>query len=275
MEQRVSVVTLGVADLARARAFYEALGWSSGTDPALDVVFFQAGDMVLALWGRDHLAADSGVADGGGWGGVTLAHNVSSPAEVDRVLAGVPLAGRKVLDFGCGAGGITLHIAKTHGPAEIVGYDVEQPVIVWARESAMAAGLSSVARFVSSPPGRLPFEDGAFDVIFSKDAMIHVPDKEALFNQVYDEEHVPLISKVPGVISVTRARLDTLRMTMGGETKVMDPQGAPRYAAIYELESPEVLTSPAFAKAVDQGRWPTQVRPYTRKRRHVLYRRLP
>ncbi|MGD9476257.1 methyltransferase domain-containing protein [Shinella sp. G-2] len=107
------------------------------------------------------------------------------PAEVDRVLAGVPLAGRKVLDFGCGAGGITLHIAKTHGPAEVVGYDVERPVIARARASAMAAGLSSVARFVSSPPGRLPFEDGAFDVIFSKDAMIHVPDKEALFAELY------------------------------------------------------------------------------------------
>ena len=98
------------------------------------------------------------------------------------------------------------------------------------------------------------------------------PDKEALFNQIYDEEHVPAISKVPGVISVTRAKLDTLRMTMGGETKVMDPQGAPRYAAIFELESPDVLTSPAFARAVDQGRWPKEVRPFTRNRHHTLYK---
>lgn len=98
------------------------------------------------------------------------------------------------------------------------------------------------------------------------------PDREALFNQIYDEEHGPLIAKVPGVISVTRLKLDTLRMTMGGETRVMDPQGAPRYAAIFELESPEVLTSPAFAKAVDQGRWPAEVRPYTRNRHHTLYR---
>jgi hypothetical protein len=97
------------------------------------------------------------------------------------------------------------------------------------------------------------------------------PEKEALFNQVYDEEHVPAISKVPGVISVTRAKLDTLRMTMGGETKVMDPQGAPRYAAIFELESPDVLVSPAFAKAVDQGRWPKEVRPFCRNRHHTLY----
>jgi hypothetical protein len=103
-------------------------------------------------------------------------------------------------------------------------------------------------------------------------AMDVEPDKEALFNEVYDEEHVPTLSRVPGVISVTRVKLDTLRMSMGGETKTMDPQGAPRYAAIYELESPDVLTSPAFARAVDQGRWPTQVRPHTRNRRHTLYK---
>jgi len=98
------------------------------------------------------------------------------------------------------------------------------------------------------------------------------PDKEAIFNEVYDEEHIPIITKVPGVIAVTRLKLDTLRMTMGGETKTMDPQGAPRYAAVYELESPDVLTSPAFAKAVEQGRWATQVRPYTRNRRHTLHK---
>ncbi|OGA21107.1 MAG: hypothetical protein A3I02_09920 [Betaproteobacteria bacterium RIFCSPLOWO2_02_FULL_67_26] len=98
------------------------------------------------------------------------------------------------------------------------------------------------------------------------------PDKEALFNEVYDQEHVPTLSRVPGVISVTRLKLDTLRITMGGETRTIEPQGAPRYAAIYELESPDVLTSPAFAQAVDQGRWPTHVRPYTRNRQHTLHK---
>jgi len=98
------------------------------------------------------------------------------------------------------------------------------------------------------------------------------PDKEALFNEVYDEEHLPLLKQVPGVISATRMKLDTLRMTMGGETRTVDPQGAPRYAAIFELESPDVLVSPAFARAVDQGRWPKQVRPYTRNRHHTLYK---
>jgi hypothetical protein len=98
------------------------------------------------------------------------------------------------------------------------------------------------------------------------------PEKEVLFNEVYDQEHIPLITKVPGVISATRARLDTLRLSMGGETKVIDPQGAPRYVAIYELESAEVLTSPAFATAVDFGRWPAQVRPFTHNRHHTLHR---
>ena len=100
------------------------------------------------------------------------------------------------------------------------------------------------------------------------------PDKEAVFNEVYDKEHIPLIKKVPGVLSVTRVKLDTLRMAMGGETKTIDPQGAPRYAAIYELTSPDVLTSPEFAKAVDAGRWPTEVRAFTRNRHHLLYERL-
>jgi catechol 2,3-dioxygenase-like lactoylglutathione lyase family enzyme len=95
MEQRISLVTLGVADLARARAFYGALGWTSVGDDA-DVVFFQAGGMVLALWSRAELAADSGVDDGGGWGGVTLAHNVRSPAGVDALIADAERAGATI-----------------------------------------------------------------------------------------------------------------------------------------------------------------------------------
>ena len=96
MEQRVSLVTLGVADIGRSRAFYEALGWQTGVEPGADVVFFQAGSMVVALWGRAELATDSGVADSGGWAGVTLAHNVRSPAEVDAVLAEADAAGATI-----------------------------------------------------------------------------------------------------------------------------------------------------------------------------------
>ena len=95
-------------------------------------------------------------------------------------------------------------------------------------------------------------------------------DKEALFNEVYDTEHVPLLLKVPGVLSVTRTVLAPLTMIIGGEKKTIVIEGEPRHSAIYELESAEVLTSPGWAAAVDQGRWPGQVRPYTRNRRHTL-----
>jgi catechol 2,3-dioxygenase-like lactoylglutathione lyase family enzyme len=96
VEQRLSLVTLGVSDLGRARRFYEALGWQSGADADDDVVFFRAGGTVLALWGRAELAEDSGVEDGGGWGGVTLAHNVRSPEEVDAVMAEAERAGATI-----------------------------------------------------------------------------------------------------------------------------------------------------------------------------------
>ena len=96
MEQRVSLITLGVSDLARARAFYEALGWTTGAQPEDDVAFFQAGGMVVALWGRGQLAADSGVEDGGGWGGMTLAYNARSPAEVDTVIEEARAAGAQI-----------------------------------------------------------------------------------------------------------------------------------------------------------------------------------
>ena len=96
------------------------------------------------------------------------------------------------------------------------------------------------------------------------------PDREAVFNDVYDTEHIPLLLTVPGVLAVTRASTEPLQMVIGGERKTLVAEGEPRYSAIYELESAEVLTSEAWAKAVDQGRWPGEVRPYTRNRRHVL-----
>ena len=96
MEQRISLVTLGVRDLARSRAFYEALGWTTNAAPDDDVVFFQAGGTIVGLWGRNELAADSGVEDSGGWGGITLAHNVRSPAEVDAVIDEAERAGARI-----------------------------------------------------------------------------------------------------------------------------------------------------------------------------------
>jgi len=93
VRQRITVVTLGVGDLPRARRFYESLGWHTDAGGDDDVVFFQAGDMVLSLWDRSRLAHDSCVSDTGGWGGVTLALNVGSPAEVDEVIDQARAAG--------------------------------------------------------------------------------------------------------------------------------------------------------------------------------------
>jgi hypothetical protein len=105
-------------------------------------------------------------------------------------------------------------------------------------------------------------------------AMDVEPDKEALFNEVYDREHVPLLLTVPGVVAVARFKRQELTMVIGGERRTIVIENEPAYNALYELESPEVLTGEAWAKAVDQGRWPSQVRPFTKNRRHVLYRRL-
>ena len=96
------------------------------------------------------------------------------------------------------------------------------------------------------------------------------PEHEAIFNEVYDKEHVPNLTKVPGVVSVTRYKKEDLTMNIGGARKTIRIENEPTYTAIYELESPDVLTSQAWDKAIEDGRWPSQVRPYTKNRRHVL-----
>jgi uncharacterized protein len=95
MEQRISLITLGVADLQRSMDFYAALGWD-GNSPDGDVAFYQAGGMIFAVWSRAKLAEDSVTEDSGGWGGITLAHNVRSPAEVDAVIDQARAAGGRV-----------------------------------------------------------------------------------------------------------------------------------------------------------------------------------
>jgi catechol 2,3-dioxygenase-like lactoylglutathione lyase family enzyme len=97
VEQRLSLVTLGVADLPRSVAFYSALGWRPDNDwEKQGVAFFQMPGMAVALWGRGELADDSAVDDPGGWGGVTLAYNVRSPAEADEILAEAERAGATI-----------------------------------------------------------------------------------------------------------------------------------------------------------------------------------
>ena len=95
-------------------------------------------------------------------------------------------------------------------------------------------------------------------------------DREALFNDVYNTEHCPLLSNVPGVISVTRFETQELTMIMGGETRTIVVRNEPKHHALYELDSPNVLTSADWGEAVDQGRWPENVRPFTSNRRHTL-----
>jgi phosphoethanolamine N-methyltransferase len=107
------------------------------------------------------------------------------PTEVDRVLEHADIAGRHVLDIGCGSGGITLHIAKRFKPLSITGFDVEKPVIVEAWRRATEQGLSDHVHFTQAAPGRLPFEDASFDLVFSKDAMVHIPDKDAIFAELF------------------------------------------------------------------------------------------
>jgi hypothetical protein len=96
-------------------------------------------------------------------------------------------------------------------------------------------------------------------------------DKEALFHEVYDTEHVPNLLKVPGVHAATRVAGEAFSITIGGDEKRIAQDG-PRYSAIYEIDGPHVLTSPEWAKAGEAGRWPKEVRPFTRNRRHALYK---
>ncbi|MFP6774968.1 MAG: hypothetical protein VCE74_21960 [Alphaproteobacteria bacterium] len=95
-------------------------------------------------------------------------------------------------------------------------------------------------------------------------------DKEDLFNEVYDEEHIPALLKVDGVVAVSRLKTTPATLSMGGEEHAVTGEGLPHYIAIYEVESPDVLNSPAWAEAVEAGRWAGQVRPFTTNRQHVM-----
>ena len=100
------------------------------------------------------------------------------------------------------------------------------------------------------------------------------PEKEDLFNEVYDEEHVPAVLKVPGVLAAARFKTEELTMMLGGERKTIVVEGEPKFSALYELESPDVMLSKEWAMATELGRWPGEVRPYTANRRITLRRRI-
>src|SRR5690606_18723943 len=114
-------------------------------------------DFLEILWGEGYLSP-------------------GGPEEVDKVVEGIDLGGRDVLDIGCGSGGITLRLADAHGAGPVVGIDVEAPVLARAVQRATARKLGGRVAFRRVDPGPLPFEPESFDVVFSKDAIVHIPD---------------------------------------------------------------------------------------------------
>jgi hypothetical protein len=97
------------------------------------------------------------------------------------------------------------------------------------------------------------------------------PQVEPLFNEVYDTEHVPNLLKVPGVRSVTRMKGEPARFAIAGTVREL-PAPSPIYTTIYEIDDPQVLESPQWAEAVERGRWPSEVRPHTSNRQHMLFK---
>ena len=98
------------------------------------------------------------------------------------------------------------------------------------------------------------------------------PAKEALFHEVYNTEHCRELGKIAGVSAITRYEAQAFQVLIGGQTQKVSPEGQPRFHAMYEIESPEILSSPEWGEAVELGRWPDQVRPHTINRRHTLLR---
>lgn len=123
-------------------------------------------DFLQALWGPGFLSP-------------------GGPAEVARILDGRRLEGRAVLDIGCGAGGVSLCLVRDHGAGYVTGVDVEDGVLARARAVVAGAGLSNRIGLAKVAPGPLPFPSGTFDVVFSKDSIVHIPDKAALMAEVF------------------------------------------------------------------------------------------
>ena len=107
------------------------------------------------------------------------------PDEIRMIVEGATLTGKAVLDLGCGTGGITRFLAEAYRPARIVGIDVDAGLVARATEGATKAGLGNGPTFQTVTPGPLPFPDSSFDVVFSKDAMVHIADKESLFAEIF------------------------------------------------------------------------------------------
>jgi phosphoethanolamine N-methyltransferase len=123
-------------------------------------------DLLAVIWGEGFLSP-------------------GGPQEVAALLEGVDVAGKRVLDVGCGAGGIELLLVRDHGAGTVVGVDVEAPVLARARALLERHGFAGRVRFEQVAPGPLPFADASFDLVFSKDAVIHIEDKEGWCRDMY------------------------------------------------------------------------------------------
>ena len=105
-------------------------------------------------------------------------------------------------------------------------------------------------------------------------AMDVEPGKDAIFNELYNDDHIRLLRQVPGVVSVARFKTEELTLVIGGVRRTIVVDNEPAYRALWEIESPDVLMSEAWATTVDSGRWPTEARPFTTNRRFTLHRRI-
>ena len=123
-------------------------------------------DFLEAMWGDGYLSP-------------------GGPEEVARVLDGLDLRGHTVLDVGCGAGAITVALARDYGAAKVIGIDVEAPVCAKARTRVAAAGLADRIEIIQVRPGPFPFADASIDLVFSKDSIVHIPDKAALAREAF------------------------------------------------------------------------------------------
>jgi len=123
-------------------------------------------DFLGALWGDGYLSP-------------------GGPEEVAQVLEGLDLTGVTVLDIGCGAGGITVDLVRRHGAGRVIGIDVETDVCAAAQARVAKAGLSDRIAILEVSPGPFPVPDGSLDVVFSKDSIIHIPDKEWLAREAF------------------------------------------------------------------------------------------
>lgn len=172
------------------------------------------------------------------------------PEEVARILEGSTVAGLAVLDIGCGIGGADLALLRDHGASSVMGIDVEPQLIARCRALALHNGLSDRLSFKLVKPGPLPFADRSFDVVFSKDAMIHIPDKETLYRDV-------LRVLRPGGLFLAS---DWLRGFEGTDSETMKAWKATA-ALSFEMATPEVtqsaMTSAGFAEVEvrDRNRW--------------------